>query len=302
MQVLLRPATATDAAACGRICYEAFSTVAKAYGFPMDWRSEEAAVKVIEARLAHRFTYGVVAEVGGKIAGSAFLKEYRPVGAIGPVTVTTRLQGDDIGRLMMEHLLERARTEGITGTRLVQAAYNMHSLALYTKLGFQVRDLLACLHGEPISMRMRGYPVHLGTEDDLPACDALCTRLHGYARTEDLLEALPLRTLTVVTRDGRACGYSTGAHFRGHTVAETNEDVDRGGRAVSGTRAADAGREWGVAALGSGPRPADHAAALAHDAGLLPAAGGGVPAIDPRLSRLVLLWFPLVVRSRAVFA
>jgi len=224
MQVLLRPATATDAAACGRICYEAFSTVAKAYGFPMDWRSEEAAVKVIEARLAHRFTYGVVAEVGGKIAGSAFLKEYRPVGAIGPVTVT-RLQGDDIGRLMMEHLLERARTEGITGTRLVQAAYNMHSLALYTKLGFQVRDLLACLHGEPISMRMRGYPVHLGTEDDLPACDALCTRLHGYARTEDLLEALPLRTLTVVTRDGRACGYSTGAHFRGHTVAETNEDA-----------------------------------------------------------------------------
>jgi len=206
MQVLLRPATATDAAACGRICYEAFSTVAKAYGFPMDWRSEEAAVKVIEARLAHRFTYGVVAEVGGKIAG-------------------TRLQGDDIGRLMMEHLLERARTEGITGTRLVQAAYNMHSLALYTKLGFQVRDLLACLHGEPISMRMRGYPVHLGTEDDLPACDALCTRLHGYARTEDLLEALPLRTLTVVTRDGRACGYSTGAHFRGHTVAETNEDA-----------------------------------------------------------------------------
>jgi predicted N-acetyltransferase YhbS len=217
--------TDADVPACGRICYEAFSAVASAHGFPMDWRNEEMAVKVIEARLAHRFTYGVVAEVDRQIVGSAFLKEYRPVGAIGPVTVATRLQGAAVGRLMMEHLLVRARTAGLAGTRLVQAAYNMHSLALYTKLGFQVRDLLACLHGNPLATRLRGYPVREGTEQDVTACDSLCLRLHRYARTEDLLEALRLRSLTVVVRENQITGYSTGVHFRGHTIAETNEDA-----------------------------------------------------------------------------
>jgi GNAT superfamily N-acetyltransferase len=225
MRVLLRPVTGADAAECGRVCYEAFGAIAEAHRFPMDWRSEEMAVKVIEARIEHGLTYGVVAEVDGRIVGSAFLKEHRPVGAIGPVTVTPRLQGGQVGRLMMEHLLGRARVTGLAGTRLVQAAYNTQSLALYTKLGYQVRDLLACLYGDPISARIRGYRVRPGSEEDLPACNRLCLRLHGYARTEDLLEALRLRSLTVVERERRINGYSTGVHFRGHTVAETNEEA-----------------------------------------------------------------------------
>ncbi len=183
------------------------------------------ATTVIEARLSQRLTYGVVAEIGGKIVGSAFLKEHRPVGAIGPVTVTPGLQGGRVGRLMMEHLLDRARVLGLGGTRLVQAVYNTKSLALYTKLGFQVRELLACLHGQAIGRRMRGFPVRPGTENDEAACKQLCLRLHGYARVEDFLEALPLGTLRVVEREGRITGYSTGVHFRGHTVADTNEDA-----------------------------------------------------------------------------
>jgi len=225
MRVLLRPVRDADATVCGRICYEAFSSIASAHNFPVDWRSEEMAVKVIEARMAHRFTYGVVAEVDGRIVGSAFLKEYRPVGVIGPVTVTPRLQGGQVGRLMMEHLLERARTSGLGGTRLVQAAYNTQSLALYIKLGYEMRDLLACLHGNPIATAMRGHPVRPGTEGDAAACNRLCLRLHGYARIEDLVEALQLRMLAVVEREGRIRGYSCGVHFRGHTVAETNEDA-----------------------------------------------------------------------------
>ena len=225
MRVLLRPATDADATECGRICYQAFGAIARTHQFPEDWRSEEMAVRVIAARLAHRLTYGVVAEVEGRIAGSAFLKEHHPVGAIGPVTVTPRLQGGELGRLMMEHLLERVRAAGLGGTRLVQAAYNTQSLALYTKLGFQMRELLACLHGNPIAMRMRGYPVQMGSKEDVAACNRLCLRLHGYARAEDLLEALPLRALTVVEREGQIRGYSTGVHFRGHTVAETNDDA-----------------------------------------------------------------------------
>ena len=44
-----------------------------------------------------------------------------------------------------------------------------------------------------------------------------------YARTEDVAEALRLGSLTIVERDGRILGYSTGIHIRGHTVADTND-------------------------------------------------------------------------------
>ena len=225
MRVVLRPATDADVAVCGRICFEAFSSIAIAHGFPVDWQSEEMAVKVIEARLAHRRTYGVVAESEGRIVGSAFMKEHHPVGGIGPVTVAPGLQGSGVGRFMMEHLLDRARSGGLSGTRLVQAAYNTHSLALYTKLGFQVRNLLACLHGNAITRRMRGCTVAEGREEDLDACNRLCMRQHGYARTDDLLDAVRLRALSVIKRAGQIRGYSTGIHFRGHSVAETNDDA-----------------------------------------------------------------------------
>ena len=225
MRVFLREVTSADVAACGRVCYEAFAAVANMHRFPEDWHSEETAVKVIEARLGQRLTYGVVAEVDGRIAGSAFLKEYLPVGAIGPVTVTPRLQGGQVGLAMMEHLMERARRAGLAGTRLVQAGYNMQSLSLYTKLGYDVRTPLVCLHGNPIARRIKGYRVRSGTEADLAVCNALCLRLHGYARVEDLAEALRLESLTVVEREERTTGYSTGIHFRGHTVAETNDDA-----------------------------------------------------------------------------
>jgi predicted N-acetyltransferase YhbS len=225
MRVSLRPATDADAAACGRICYEAFSSIASEHRFPVDWRNEEVAVQVIAARLAHAQTYGVVAEAEGRIVGSAFLKEYRPVGAIGPVTVEPRWQGAKVGRWMMEHLLERARNAGLAGTRLVQAAYNLDSLSLYTKLGYQLREMVLCLGGEPISAGMRGRKCRAAAEEDVAACKALCLRLHGYARTEDVLEGLSLNAATVVLREGRVTGYSTGVHFRGHTVAESNEDA-----------------------------------------------------------------------------
>jgi ribosomal protein S18 acetylase RimI-like enzyme len=225
MRVSLRPATPADITACGRICYEAFTTIARAHCFPMDWGCEEMAIKVVASRLAHRQTYGVVAEAKGQIVGSAFLKEHHPIGAIGPITVAPAMQGAQVGRLMMEHLLERAREAGLAGMRLVQAAYNPHSLALYTKLGFQVREFLVCLHGKPLARATRGIPVRAGTEDDLVRCNWLCERLHGYARAEDLLEASEMDSLSVVEQGQRITGYSTGINFRGHTIAETDQDA-----------------------------------------------------------------------------
>ena len=42
--VELRPGTIDDAEACGKICYEAFTTIAKAHNFPPDFPSDEIAI------------------------------------------------------------------------------------------------------------------------------------------------------------------------------------------------------------------------------------------------------------------
>ena len=47
----LRPATPDDAAACGRICYDAFSAINDAHGFPRDFPSVDVAVGVLRMLL-----------------------------------------------------------------------------------------------------------------------------------------------------------------------------------------------------------------------------------------------------------
>ena len=70
-EVVIRPGRPQDADACGRICYEAFRTVAERHGFPPDFPTPEMAIGAMENLLADPGFYGVVAERDGAIvAGS----------------------------------------------------------------------------------------------------------------------------------------------------------------------------------------------------------------------------------------
>ena len=64
----------------------------------------------------------------------------------------------------MEHALERAATQGFAGVRLVQAGYHVRSLALYARLGFQVREPLACMQGPPLGLQLPGRTVRAALE------------------------------------------------------------------------------------------------------------------------------------------
>ena len=46
---------------------------------------------------------------------------------------------------LMQAVMERSAQRGFAGIRLVQAGYHSRSLALYLKLGFEVREPLTCL-------------------------------------------------------------------------------------------------------------------------------------------------------------
>jgi GNAT superfamily N-acetyltransferase len=225
MRVSLRPASPDDAGAAGTICYAAFRTIADRHGFPPDFPAPDDAIGLMNLMLARPGIHGVIAESDGRVVGSNFLWEDAPLAGIGPITVDPGVQDAAIGRCLMEAVLERARQQGITSVRLVQAGYHTRSLALYAKLGFVAREPLAVMQGAALGTSIPDREVRPATEADLDAAQVLSFRVHGHARVGEFREALREGTATVVEHGGRITGYATGIGFFGHAVGETTADV-----------------------------------------------------------------------------
>jgi hypothetical protein len=157
--------------------------------------------------------------------GSNFLDERSTVPGVGPITVDPAAQNSGVGRVLMQDVIQRASDRGAPGIRLLQAVYHSRSLSLYAKLGFQVRDVLACMQGTPPTGEIPGYRVRSATTADLEGCSAVCRHVHGHDRAGELRDALAQGTALVVEHDGRISGYATDLAFFAHAVGETDEDV-----------------------------------------------------------------------------
>jgi len=225
MDIVLRRATAGDAAAAGRICYEAFAKINTDHGFAPDFPNLDAAIGLLSGLFRHPGCYAVVAERDGALLGSNVLCEHGTVAGIGPITVDPAQQNGGVGRQLMLHVLDRAAARGAAGVRLVQAAFHNRSLSLYTKLGFDAREPLSCVQGPPLGVAMPGWSVRPATADDVAACNRLCLRVHGHTRDGDLRDGVARGTAVVVERHGHLRGYASALAFFGHAVGETNEDI-----------------------------------------------------------------------------
>jgi len=225
MSLKLRAGRPADAEACGVICYEAFKTISEQHRFPPDFPSSEAACRLLSSLFQLPNAYSVVAEIDGRIAGSNFLWEDAPVAGVGPITVAPNTQNSSIGRRLMEDVLARARQKHFASVRLVQAAFHNRSLALYTKLGFDVQEPLANFQGPALKLEIPGYRVRPAQEKDLDPCNRLCRRVHGHDRSQELQHAIQQGTASVVEHDGRISGYTTLVGFFGHAVGESNEEL-----------------------------------------------------------------------------
>lgn len=225
MSLVIRPASSSDAEACGAICYDAFYKISTDHNFPPDFPSPDVATGFIRMATAHPEIFGVVAEADGRVAGSNFLWEQCEIGGVGPITVDPKAQNAHIGRGLMDAILERIIARGRPGVRLVQAAYHNRSLSLYTKLGFDPREPLSQMQGKPIGRRIPGYDVRPAKGEDLEACNAVCRRVHGHDRTGEVRDAIKQGSATVVEHDGRITGYATVLGFFGHAVGETNTEI-----------------------------------------------------------------------------
>jgi predicted N-acetyltransferase YhbS len=225
MEIKLRPATPSDARICGTICHDAFRAIAEKHGFPPPLPDPGVAIGLVSRQLSHPGYYAVVAELEGRVVGSNFLDERSSVAGIGPITVDPTVQNSQVGRRLMQDVLERTAQNGFTGARLVQDAYHNRSLCLYTKLGFEVREPLAVVQGQPPKTQIPGCTVRQAGEGDLNACNDLSLKVHGHHRGGELLDAINDGTATLVERDGRITAYATAVAFFGHALAETNEDL-----------------------------------------------------------------------------
>lgn len=223
--VELREARSGDAAACGRIMFEAFGTLATGHGFTPDFPSVEVATGLASALIAHPGFYGVVAEREGRIIGSNFLDERSVIAGVGPITIDPSVQDQQIGRRLMVAVLDRSEEKGLPGVRLQQAAYHNRSLSLYAKLGFEVREPCVTLQGGPITAQVPGYSVRAATAADLDACNRVCSHVHGHDRSGELRDAVDQGTARVVEHDGRVTGYCTDIAFFAHAVGESNNDL-----------------------------------------------------------------------------
>ncbi|HEX2284963.1 MAG TPA: GNAT family N-acetyltransferase, partial [Mycobacterium sp.] len=225
MELTIRQATLDDAPECGRICYEAFASITNLHGFPPDFPSVEVATGVVSGLIAHPRFFGVVAEEAGRIVGSNFLDERSMIHGVGPITVDPDAQNRQVGRALMNAVLERSSQQRAPGIRLLQSAYHNRSMSLYAKLGFDVQEPFAVMQGEPLRLELPGYTVRDASEADVQACDALCVRVHGHDRGGEVRDAVAQGTARVVERHGRITGYTTGVAFFAHSVAETNDDM-----------------------------------------------------------------------------
>jgi hypothetical protein len=109
----------------------------------------------------------------------------------------------------------------------MQDAFNMRSLSLYASLGFDVKESAAVISGKPRSGPVRGVDVRPLEEGDLDECEALCKKVHGVERTNELRDAIQAFAPFVAVRAGRITAYASSVTFwpLNHGVAESEGDM-----------------------------------------------------------------------------
>ena len=232
-----------DVEPCGRICHIAFMAIAERHNFRPDFPTPESAIQLTEGFFASPDVFSVVAERDGEVIGSNHLWEYDAIRAVGPITVDPNAQAKGAGRMLMEAVIERGKSNDdanqsgqpaktrqrikSAGVRLVQDSFNSTSLSLYTSLGFDVREPLALMEGRLNGELPPEITIRTLREEDYESCAELCRAVHGFDRVNELKNTPPFLTSFVALRDGRITAYASAPQFwaLNHAVAETTSDM-----------------------------------------------------------------------------
>lgn len=225
MTYSLRPATLQDIEPCGQILFEAFDTIAKTHQFPADFPSLDIAKLVVKDCIESPTIFAIVAEKNGQLVGSNFLHKYEPIYGIGPISVAPWVQQAGIGKQLMQAVIEEGRNA--MGIGLIQDAFNLVSMSLYTSLGFDLKEPLLLMKGKPKDKPLNDIRVRPLTLNDLEDCAMLCQKVYGFDRTQALVNALDHDSAFVAQRNGQIVAYTASITFwpANHSVALNDEDL-----------------------------------------------------------------------------
>ncbi|HJU35126.1 MAG TPA: GNAT family N-acetyltransferase [Nitrososphaera sp.] len=226
MGLTIRSIKQADAETCGKIGFQAHKAISSAHGYPSEQPSIEFAVGMIKTLLANPYSWGTLAEQEGRILGSIFLHTFppSPIAAIGPLTVDPSAEGG-VGRALMQAALKEAYKRDYDQVRLVQSPSHLRSFVLYTKCGFNLREPLFLMHGNPAPSTLeKKYDVRAAGSEDLSECNEICISIHGFSREMELRHAIDQHVASVnIDSGGGISGYAAGIGLFGHAVAKTNE-------------------------------------------------------------------------------
>lgn len=210
-----------------RIIFEAFKDIQDRHAFIVDIPSAQIAGQIAGMFIGRPDCYGITAILDGKIVGSNFVLLADEVAAVGPITIDPTCQNKGVGRALMQHIINWCLKNHGPMIRLVQEAFNMRSLALYTALGFTVVEPLVLMEVTP--QDAYDPTVRPMEPKDLPACDELCRRITGLSRKNELAfilthgkngGSLPF----VRVHENRLLAYVIPG-FLGHAVAEAAQHL-----------------------------------------------------------------------------
>ena len=221
MALELVPAKPEHVSELGRICYEAFKDIADRHHFPPHFPSVAFTRRILGMLVQQEDYYGVVALMDGQPVGSNFMSLTDEVAGVAIITVEVPFHGQDIGRALMEDVVNYARRNNIERVRLLQDSFNMASLSLYASLGFNVKEAVALM--QPAPAAAEDDTVRPVTEADLSAIEELSRRIYKVSRRNEVAAAIQYGLSPLLReQENRITGYFTLGRM-GHGVAETEE-------------------------------------------------------------------------------
>lgn len=203
----LRVPIVDDLPALGQSWFASYNAESRANGGSDLFPSLESAQGLVASYVSGSGKVGLVAVVPAlalaeneerkqsdrdEILASAFNDEsdvQRGIVGCGPWTVSTGSQGRGVGFECISALVRASISRGAISLRLLQGTTNHASAALYSKLGFQVREPLAFFAGRPapeicsaILALHPGWTASLWGPSDVAALAALWKDATGFSR------------------------------------------------------------------------------------------------------------------------
>jgi GNAT superfamily N-acetyltransferase len=142
--VEIRPMNETDVASADAVMRVAFGTF---LGLP-----EPATFMGDAGYVANRFradpSSAFTAVLDGRVVGSSFVARWGSVGFFGPLTVAPEVWDSGIGRRLMDPIMTRFETWGVTHAGLFTFAHSAKHVGFYQTLGFWPGHLTAIMARE----------------------------------------------------------------------------------------------------------------------------------------------------------